>query len=57
MASLGLRLRSSAQYFDPFKFVTYTELIGRQHKGILAEPVRERRSRVMEVILVWLYER
>ena len=35
----GDRLRSSAQYFDPFKFVTYTELIGKEHKPIPAEPV------------------
>lgn len=34
------RLRSSVQYFDPFKFVTYTELIGKEHRPIPAEPVR-----------------
>ena len=28
------RLRSANQYFDPFKFVTYTELIGKEHKAI-----------------------
>ncbi len=28
------RLRSAGQYFDPFKFVTYTELIGKEHKAI-----------------------
>ena len=28
------RLRSASQYFDPFKFVTYTELIGKEHKPI-----------------------
>ena len=28
------RLRSASQYFDPFKFVTYTELIGKEHKSI-----------------------
>lgn len=31
------RLRSSAQYFDPFKFVTYTELIGKEHPPIPLE--------------------
>ena len=36
----GDRLRSSVQYFDPFKFVTYTELIGKEHQPIPAEPVR-----------------
>ncbi len=36
----GDRLRSSVQYFDPFKFVTYTELIGKEHPPIPAEPVR-----------------
>jgi len=35
----GDRLRSSAQYFDPFKFVTYTELIGKEHREIPAEPI------------------
>jgi hypothetical protein len=34
------RLRSAAQYLDPFKFVTYTELIGKEHKPIPADPVR-----------------
>ncbi len=33
------RLRSSVQYFDPFKFVTYTELINKEHKPIPAEPI------------------
>ena len=28
------RLRSANQYFDPFKFVTYTELIGKEHRAI-----------------------
>ena len=28
------RLRSEAQFFDPFKFATYTELIGQEHKQI-----------------------
>ncbi len=32
------RLRSAAQFFDPFKFVTYTELIGKEHLPINAEP-------------------
>ncbi|WP_298964645.1 MBL fold metallo-hydrolase [uncultured Roseibium sp.] len=27
----GDRLRSAIQFFDPFRFVTYTEMIGRQH--------------------------
>ncbi len=26
------RLRSAAQFFDPFKFITYGEMIGRAHK-------------------------
>ena len=34
------RLRSAAQYFDPFKFVTYTEMIGKEHRAIPAAPVR-----------------
>ena len=33
-------LRRSTQYFDPFKFVVYTELIGKEHQAIPAEPVR-----------------
>lgn len=28
------RLRSAAQYFDPFKFVTYSELAGKEHHSI-----------------------
>lgn len=28
------QLRSSAQYFDPFKFVAYTEMMGKEHKPI-----------------------
>ena len=36
----GDRLRSVAQYFDPFKFVVYTELIGKEHKSIPAEFAR-----------------
>jgi glyoxylase-like metal-dependent hydrolase (beta-lactamase superfamily II) len=28
------RLRSSAQFFDPFKFVVYTEMINKQHKPV-----------------------
>ena len=28
------RLRSAAQFFDPFKFVTYTEMIGKVHKPL-----------------------
>ena len=31
------RLRSAVQYFDPFKFVTYTELIGKEHLPINLE--------------------
>ncbi len=34
------RLRSSAQYFDPFKFVACTELIGKEHRPIPAESVQ-----------------
>ncbi|MHA1600204.1 MAG: MBL fold metallo-hydrolase [Alphaproteobacteria bacterium] len=30
------RLRSAAQYFDPFKFVAYTEMIGKEHHAIPA---------------------
>tara|TARA_R110000803_G_scaffold165468_2_gene229007 strand:- start:7 stop:633 length:627 start_codon:yes stop_codon:yes gene_type:complete len=33
------RLRSAAQYFDPFKFVTYTELIGKEHQSVPLKPV------------------
>lgn len=33
------RLRSAAQYFDPFKFVTYTEIIGQEHQSIPLKPV------------------
>ena len=36
----GDRLRSSVQFFDPFKFAVYTELIGKEHRSIPAEPVR-----------------
>ena len=28
----GDRLRSSVQFFDPLKFIAYTEMIGREHK-------------------------
>ncbi|WP_350291655.1 MBL fold metallo-hydrolase [uncultured Croceitalea sp.] len=31
------RLRSSVQFFDPFKFVTYTEIIGKEHLPISNE--------------------
>jgi len=34
------RLRSAVQYFDPFKFVTYTEMIGKEHRAIPAAPTR-----------------
>lgn len=33
----GDRLRSLVQYFDPFKFVTYTEMIGKEHPAIPAQ--------------------
>ena len=36
----GDRLRSSFQFFDPFKFAVYTELIGKEHRSIPAGPVR-----------------
>ncbi|MCZ6781560.1 MAG: MBL fold metallo-hydrolase [Nitrospirae bacterium] len=36
----GDRLRSSVQFFDPFKFAVYTELIGKEHRSIPAERVR-----------------
>ncbi|MEX0291064.1 MAG: MBL fold metallo-hydrolase [Flavobacteriaceae bacterium] len=32
------RLRSSVQFFDPFKFVTYTEIMGKEHHPI---PLKE----------------
>jgi len=35
------RLRSAAQFFDPFKFVTYSEMIGKEHKPIPAQPVKK----------------
>ena len=31
------RLRSATQYFDPFRFVTYTELSGRSHPAMFAQ--------------------
>ncbi len=31
------RLRSAAQYFDPFAFVTYTEIAGKEHPSIPAQ--------------------
>lgn len=31
------RLRSSVQFFDPFKFVAYTEIIGKEHHPISKE--------------------
>ena len=34
------RLRSSVQFFDPFKFVIYTEMIGKEHQPIPVETVR-----------------
>ncbi len=34
------RLRSAAQFFNPFKFVVYTEMIGKEHKPIPVTPVR-----------------
>jgi len=30
------RLRGAAQYFDPFKFVVYTEMIGKEHRPVPA---------------------
>ena len=32
------RLRARAQFVDPFAFVAYTELIGKEHKPIPADP-------------------
>lgn len=32
----GDRLRSAIQFFDPFRFVTYTEMIGQEHKPMPA---------------------
>ena len=34
------RLRSAAQFFNPFKFVVYTEMIGKEHKPIPVTSVR-----------------
>ena len=31
------RLRSANQFFDPFKFVAYTEMAGREHKPMPAK--------------------
>ena len=36
----GDRLRSAAQFFDPFKFTTYTEMIGTEHKPISATQIK-----------------
>ncbi len=36
----GDRLRSAAQFFDPFKFTTYTEMIGKQHNPISATQIK-----------------
>ena len=36
----GDNLRSAAQFFDPFKFVVYTEMIGKEHGSIPRAPVR-----------------
>ncbi len=33
------RLRSAAQFFDPFKFITYTEMIGKEHKPLGDDPM------------------
>ncbi len=35
------RIRSAAQFFDPFKFITYTEMIGKEHKPVLKAPVSQ----------------
>ncbi|MCF6255935.1 MAG: MBL fold metallo-hydrolase [Gammaproteobacteria bacterium] len=35
------RIRSAAQFFDPFKFISYTEMIGKEHKPILKAPVSQ----------------
>lgn len=35
------RLRSGVQFFDPFKFVTYTEMIGKEHYPILEEKLTD----------------
>jgi hypothetical protein len=35
----GDRLRSAAQFFDPFKFVTYSEIMGVEHLPIPLESV------------------
>lgn len=34
------RIRSVAQIFDPFKFISYTEMIGKEHKPILKASAR-----------------
>jgi len=36
----GDRLRSAVQFFDPFKFTTYTEMIGTEHHPISATQIK-----------------
>jgi hypothetical protein len=36
------RIRSAAQFFDPFKFISYTEMIGKEHKPVLKAPVSQK---------------
>ncbi len=36
----GDRLRSAAQFFDPFKFTTYTEMTGTEHNPISATQIK-----------------
>ena len=35
------RLRNAAQFFDPFKFVTYAEPVGKEHRPMPARIERE----------------
>ncbi len=36
------RLRSAAQFFDPFKFIAYTEMVGSEHRPMPRSQVNER---------------
>ena len=39
------RIRSTAQFVDPFKFVVYTEMIGKEHKPISGMPVNQHKGK------------
>ncbi|MCF6324033.1 MAG: MBL fold metallo-hydrolase [Gammaproteobacteria bacterium] len=36
------RIRSAAQFLDPFKFIAYTEMIGKEHKPVRKAPDRQK---------------